>query len=136
MGSAHRHVWTLRFLCSGGGLAAALGCAGLPEGAPTLSEPPSEAAQQEAAPWIAAEALPALDCEEHGATLAWLALEGPPAIVAQALDGLARCADAPDRDALAVHRLAHEDPAVAGAALPEEASGEGSEALLADGIVS
>lgn len=95
----------------------ALGCAGPQEGPPTLSEPPTEAVKQEAAPWIAAEELPKLDCDEHGATLAWLALEGPPAIMAQALDGLARCADAPDRDALAVHRLGHEDPAVAGAAL-------------------
>jgi len=37
--------------------------------------------------------------------------------VAQALDGLARCPDAPDREAIAIYLMGHPEPAVAGAAL-------------------
>ncbi len=101
----------------GVGLAVLLGCAGLASTTPNLSQPPSEAVRAEAAPWLAAEQLPRLDCEEHGSTYAWLALEAPPPVAAQALDGLEGCPDAPDREALAAFRLADPDPAVAGAAL-------------------
>jgi len=99
-----------------GCLGVVLACGGGPV-APTLTAPPSEAARQEAAPWIASESVPELACDAHGATLAWLALEAPPPVAAQALDGLVGCPGASDRELLAVHRLADPDPAVAGAAL-------------------